>query len=94
MQLPEDAGQGIAFVALGPAMLEEMRTRGITPMQADWTNDDPEITAALASYGRNGVPLYVLYGAKDAPPIILPQVLTTAIVRAALDKVSKRPQSH
>ena len=48
----------------------------------DWTNQDPEITKYLNDYGRNGVPIYVFYGAKDEDtkqrpePKILPQILT------------------
>lgn len=52
----------------------------------DWTNEDPEITKYLKKYGRNGVPLYVFYGAPNAEtgerpePVILPQLLTPGIV--------------
>ena len=48
----------------------------------DWTNQDPEITKYLNSYGRNGVPIYVYYGPKNpvtgARPDakLLPQILT------------------
>ena len=35
--------------------------KGIVLMRADWTRRDPEITAALATFGRNGVPVYALY---------------------------------
>lgn len=73
-------------VALGPETLADMRRRGVVPMQADWTNDDPEITAALRSFGRDGVPLYVLFGPTGEPKI-LPQILTGAIVTAALDEL-------
>lgn len=60
----------------------------VTRMVADWTNRDPVITAALASYGRSGVPLYVLYGSEPgAPPQILPEVLTPGIVIDALDRM-------
>lgn len=52
----------------------------------DWTNQDPEITKYLNSFGRNGVPVYVYYGAPtDAlghrpEPVVLPQILTPGIV--------------
>ncbi len=50
-------------------------------LKADWTTHDDAITQALASLGRSGVPTYVLYsGAADAPPTILPEVLTPGIV--------------
>jgi thiol:disulfide interchange protein/DsbC/DsbD-like thiol-disulfide interchange protein len=48
---------------------------GVVWLTADWTNPDPVITAALARFGRSGVPLYVLYPA-DGDPAVLPQILT------------------
>ena len=50
---------------------------------ADWTRRDPDITRALADFGRNGVPLYVVYR-RGAPPRILPALLTERLVTDAL----------
>ena len=62
-------------------------TDNIVLMRADWTNRDERITQALAQFGRNGVPLYVLYDRKgDAT--VLPELLTEGIVLAALDKLT------
>ena len=58
---------------------------GIIYMEADWTRQDAGITAYLRRFGYSGVPLYVFYPAKGEP-IILPQVLTPAIVLEALEK--------
>ena len=63
--------------------------RGVATMRADWTNEDPAITDALAGFGRSGVPLYVLY-APGADPVLLPEVLTPGLVQDALDAM---PQS-
>jgi thiol:disulfide interchange protein DsbD len=57
---------------------------GITYLKGDWTNGDPEITALLESFGRSGVPLYVLYGPDNAEPVLLPQLLTESLVLDAL----------
>ena len=69
---------------------DEVRRRlselGVTLLKADWTARDETITQALASYGRNSVPLYVLYG-RDHNPIILPEILTPGIVLDALKKL-------
>ncbi len=56
--------------------------RKVTLMKGDWTNRDPAITAALAAFGRAGVPLYVVYNARAgaAEPVILPQILTASVV--------------
>jgi len=39
---------------------QKMKELNVVKMKADWTRNDPNITEALRSYGRNGVPLYVL----------------------------------
>jgi thiol:disulfide interchange protein len=57
-------------------------------MRADWTNRDARITRALAEFGRNGVPLYVLYDQRGQPTV-LPELLTEGTVLAALDKLKK-----
>ncbi len=54
---------------------------GVVKMKADWTKSDPVITEELRKHGRNGVPLYLLYGSEPAePPKTLPQVLTQDVV--------------
>ena len=63
---------------------------GVTYMVADWTNYDPEIGTFVREHGRNGIPLYVMYaGNLQSAPLILPQILTTGIVRDALQSVSQ-----
>lgn len=61
------------------------RDKGVTLMKGDWTNRDPAITQALASFGRAGVPLYVVYNSKpgSTEPVILPQLLTAGAVQSA-----------
>ncbi len=61
---------------------------GIVKMKADWTTNDESITRYIRSLGRNGVPVYALYG-KDhaASPLILPEVITSDMVVDALKKV-------
>jgi thiol:disulfide interchange protein DsbD len=56
---------------------------GVVRMQADWTQRDPRITAALARLGRNGVPVYVLLR-PGREPVLLPEILTASVVREAL----------
>jgi thiol:disulfide interchange protein DsbD len=70
-----------------PAVRAKFRELGIVPLRADWTNANPEITAALQRFGRVGVPFYVLYPAgKPSAPITLPELLTEQIVLDALAK--------
>ena len=62
----------------------------VTYMVADWTNYDPGIGEFVRQHGRNGIPLYVMYsGDPKAPPVILPQLLTTRIMMEALDAVTR-----
>jgi thiol:disulfide interchange protein DsbD len=69
-------------------VLQAFRSRNVTLFKADWTRQDPEITAALEGFGRSGVPLYVLYPPQpSSPPHILPALLTDEIVLGALDEV-------
>ena len=65
-------------LALTPARVRDaMRKHDVTYMVGDWTRQDPAITAFLAEYGRNGVPLYVYFPA-DGSATVLPQILTEA----------------
>jgi thiol:disulfide interchange protein/DsbC/DsbD-like thiol-disulfide interchange protein len=67
------------------AVQEIFREKNVTLMKGDWTNRDPAITRALATFGRAGVPLYLIYNARPGAtePVILPQLLTASIVRSA-----------
>jgi thiol:disulfide interchange protein DsbD len=53
-------------------------------LRADWTRQDPTITAALAEFGRNGVPLYLVYRPKHDTAQVLPELLTSDVVIDAL----------
>ena len=76
-----------------PEVQQAFRDRGVATLKADWTNRDEAITRALASFGRSGVPLYVLYsGRKGDPPRILPEVLTPGVVLEALGELPPKPQ--
>lgn len=56
-------------------------------LRADWTARNPEITTALAEFGRSGVPLYVIYPADATKPAdILPAILTPGLVVDAIGR--------
>ncbi len=60
---------------------ESLQQNGITYLKADWTNYDPTITALLSQYGRNGIPLYLVYPANsNGTAEVLPQILTVDTV--------------
>ena len=73
-------------VALNTAeAVEAFQRTGAVYLKADWTNRDAAIAKALADQGRVGVPLYLVYGAGGGAPKVLPQLLTSGMVAAALD---------
>lgn len=62
--------------------------RKIAMLKADWTNRDAAITRALSSFGRSGVPLYVLYEADPlASPRLLPEILSPGILIETFSKL-------
>lgn len=67
------------------AVRDALAADGVHYLKADWTRSDPRITEALAGFGRNGVPLYVVYHG-EAEPQVLPQILGTELVLDALDR--------
>lgn len=55
-------------------------------LEGDFTDEDSAIAAELRRYGRNGVPLVLVYSRNPAlTPRILPLTLTPSIVQEALD---------
>lgn len=70
---------------------DEVRTAfekaGVTYMIADWTDYDDDIAEFVASHGRSGIPLYVLYDT-DGSVELLPQLLRTQMVVDALREAS------
>ena len=69
----EDASVRRAFAA-----------KDVLLLRADWTRQDPTITAALAEFGRNGVPLYLVYRPGQGTAQVLPELLTSNMVIDAL----------
>lgn len=71
------------------------KDNNVLQMKGDWTNRNKAITKFLASYNRNGVPLYVYYGAPDADsgtrpePVLLPQILTPSLLKKTLKQSDK-----
>lgn len=67
---------------------QRLHDSGAALLRADWTNQDPDITKALAALGRSGVPTYAIYPSDpNAAPHVLPEVLTPGIVLDALNSL-------
>jgi thiol:disulfide interchange protein/DsbC/DsbD-like thiol-disulfide interchange protein len=68
------------------AVLSRFREGGVALLKADWTARDEAIAAELASHGRAGVPLYLLYGSGSPEPLVLPEILTARVLRETLEE--------
>jgi DsbC/DsbD-like thiol-disulfide interchange protein/cytochrome c biogenesis protein CcdA len=66
---------------------QAFQQRNVKFLRADWTRGDPDITELLKQFGRAAVPAYVIYPAdRSRAPIVLPELLTIAIVVDALQQ--------
>lgn len=70
-----------------PRVAGSLAGKGVAYLKADWTSRDPVITQMLASFGRSGVPLYVLYPSQKAQSVILPQLLTETLLLQAIQEL-------
>lgn len=68
-----------------PDIKSAFASRNIVYMVADWTNQNPAITALLKDNGRSGVPLYLYYAPGSAKAHVLPQILTPAGVLSVIN---------
>jgi thiol:disulfide interchange protein DsbD len=70
----------------GP-VVAKITALNVVPMQADWTDGDPQVTKLLNKFNRSGVPLYVIFPAdKPTEPIVLPEVIDQGMMLAKLDQ--------
>jgi thiol:disulfide interchange protein len=77
--------------SLGTDVVKQaMAERGITYLVIDWTNYDADIAHFLAQFGRNGVPLYLVYnGQPGQPPLVLSQLLTPGMILDAFADIPR-----
>ena len=71
-----------------PTIDEAFERHGVVAMRADWTNRNAEIGAYLESFGRYGIPFYVLYRPGDEP-YVFSELLTQATLLEALGTLSQ-----
>ncbi len=69
---------------------EKLKSLNAVALLGDYTHFPDAITTELNRYHRAGVPLVLVYpNHADAPPVVLPEVLTPGIVLAALDRAAQ-----
>lgn len=72
------------------AVYQSFQKYNAIPVSADWTNGDAEITKLLNSFGRSGVPFYVVYPAGEARKAIpLSEVITPGTIEEALKQAAQ-----
>lgn len=64
----------------------QLQQPGVVAMQADWTKPDDKIARYLADHGRYGIPFNIVYGPGAPLGIVLPELLTSDAVVAALQR--------
>ncbi len=79
-----------AVVFSSQKVRDALRRHGVVLLRADWTNKDPRITEALASFDRSAVPFDLIYAPGRTDPIILPELLTPDLVLDALAKATEK----
>ncbi len=75
------------------AVRDAFAQQNVALFVADWTRRDARIGRKLAELGRAGVPVYLVYSPhrRDAPPELLPEVITPERVVEAITRAARPP---
>ena len=76
------------FVLDASRVVEALKTGSIIGMRADWTMPNDEIAKYLGSFGHFGIPFNVVYGPEKPDGIVLPELLTNAVLARVFNEVS------
>ncbi len=76
-------------VLTASSVREAMLKHNVVILQADFTRGDEKVGALIRSFGRPGVPLYVVYSPHGKTPVLLPEIITPAMVTDAIREASK-----
>ena len=76
------------FVLDTSRVVEALKTGSIIGMRADWTMPNDEIAKYLGSFGHFGIPFNVVYGPEKPDGIVLPELLTNAVLARVFNEVS------
>ncbi len=82
------------FVLNSDAVQQALRDRNAVFLKADYTTRADAMTKLINSFGRVGIPLYVLYPAgKPDEPVVMPELLTQQIVLDAFTEADQRAKT-
>jgi suppressor for copper-sensitivity B len=65
-----------SLVMNDPRITALLSRPNVIAMRADWTRQDPRITAFLQAYGRYGIPFNIIFGPNSPKGIPLPEILS------------------
>jgi thiol:disulfide interchange protein DsbD len=66
---------------------ELFQRKKVIAISADWTKGDKNITRLLATFGRSGVPFYVIYPpGEKSKPIPLSELITPGMIQSVIEK--------
>ena len=71
-----------------PPVAEAFERGDVIAMQADWTNRDDSIADFLATYGRSGIPFYMLYR-PGREPHVFGELITKEGVISVIDEAAR-----
>jgi thiol:disulfide interchange protein DsbD len=77
------------LVLQNPQIVKAFKEQGIIAFKGDWTKYDPAITQALASFGRDSIPVYIYYPPGSNTPDILPQLITPGSILERIKEINK-----
>lgn len=69
-----------------PKVIRKFLENDVVLLKADWTNQDPAITRALAEFGRSAVPFNLLYSPQNDTPLIMPELFGADTVLKKLEE--------
>lgn len=76
-----------SLVMNDPHITALLARHDVIAMRADWTRQDPRITAFLQAYGRYGIPFNIVFGPQNPEGVPLPEILSIEGVQDAFQKV-------
>ncbi|MBF0511647.1 MAG: thioredoxin family protein [Candidatus Omnitrophica bacterium] len=68
-------------------VIKKFRELNVATVKADWTRPNADITNVLTEFGKDSIPLYVLYEKDATTALLLPEIITPQIILDALDKI-------
>lgn len=80
------------FAIETPAVAEFIRSNEIVPLLADWSEPSKEIEQTLERFGRNSIPLIVIWIPGQMEPILIDGIVSESNVLSALEHAVEKAQ--